>query len=140
MSGDIAEIRPLPVRQIAAIVAGNGLEFYDFLTYSFFSVQIGHTFFPNQDKDTRLLAALLIFSIGFLSRPVGAFFIGRWGDRAGRKPAMFLSFTLMGIAIVGLALTPSFDAIGWAAPILFLLFRLLQASRSAAKWDPRPPI
>lgn len=118
--------RPLPVRQIAAVVAGNALEFYDFLTYSFFSVQIGHTFFPRQSEDTRVLAALAIFWIGFLSRPFGAFFIGRWGDRAGRKPAMVLSFTLMGIAIAGLALTPSFAAIGWAAPVLFLSFRLLQ--------------
>jgi MFS family permease len=118
--------RPLPIRQMAAVVAGNALQFYDFLTYSFFSVQIGRTFFPQQDNDTRLLLALLIFGIGFLTRPIGAFVIGRWGDRAGRKPAMVLSFALMGIAIVGLALTPSFAIIGWAAPVLFLCFRVLQ--------------
>lgn len=118
--------RPLPIRHLAAIVAGNALEFYDFLTYSFFSVQIGHTFFPQQDEDTRLLLALLIFGIGFLTRPLGAFVIGRWGDRAGRKPAMFFSFALMGVAITGLALTPSYAAIGIAAPILFVCFRLLQ--------------
>ena len=118
--------RALPVRQLAAVVAGNALEFYDFLTYSFFSVQIGHSFFPHQDSDTRLLLTLLIFGVGFLTRPLGAFVIGRWGDRVGRKPAMFLSFTLMGIAITGLALTPSFDVIGKAAPALFVCFRLLQ--------------
>jgi MHS family citrate/tricarballylate:H+ symporter-like MFS transporter len=120
------KLRALPIRQIAALVAGNALEFYDFLVYSFFSVQIGHTFFPQQDSDTRLLLALLIFGIGFLTRPLGAFLIGRWGDRVGRKPAMFLSFSLMGIAITGLALTPSRAAIGIAAPILFVFFRLLQ--------------
>lgn len=114
------------VRQLAAVVAGNALEFYDFLTFSFFTVQIAHTFFPGQDEDTKLLATLAIFGVGFLTRPVGAFFIGRWGDRVGRKPAMMLSFTLMGIAILGLALTPSRAAIGIAAPILFLCFRLLQ--------------
>lgn len=118
--------RALPVRQIAALAAGNALEFYDFLVYGFFSVQIGHTFFPQQDSDTRLLLALLIFGVGFLTRPLGAFLIGRWGDRVGRKPAMFLSFALMGIAITGLALTPSRAAIGIAAPILFVFFRLLQ--------------
>jgi MFS transporter, MHS family, citrate/tricarballylate:H+ symporter len=116
----------LPLRRIAALVAGNALEFYDFLTFSFFTVQIGHTFFPNQNEDTKVLSTLAIFGVGFLTRPLGAFFIGRWGDRVGRKPAMFLSFALMGIAIVGLALTPSFAAIGWAAPIIFVLFRLLQ--------------
>ena len=118
--------RALSVRQLAAVVAGNALEFYDFLTFSFFTVQIGHTFFPGQDEDTKILSTLAIFGVGFLTRPLGAYVIGRWGDRAGRKPAMFLSFTLMGIAILGLSLTPSRAAIGIAAPILFLMFRLLQ--------------
>ena len=118
--------RALPIRQIAAVVAGNALEFYDFLVYSFFSVQISHTFFPEQDSDDRLLLTLLVFGVGFLTRPFGAIFIGRWGDRVGRKPAMFLSFSLMGVAITGLALTPSHAAIGAAAPVLFIFFRLLQ--------------
>jgi MFS family permease len=116
----------MALRQIAAVVAGNALEFYDFLTFSFFTVQIGHAFFPNEDEDTKVLSTLAIFGAGFLMRPLGAFVIGRWGDRVGRKPAMFLSFTLMGIAIVALALTPSFAVIGWAAPFFFLCFRLLQ--------------
>jgi MFS transporter, MHS family, citrate/tricarballylate:H+ symporter len=118
--------RALPIRQLAAVVAGNALQFYDFLTYSFFSIQIGHTFFPQQSGDTRLLLAVLVFGVGFLTRPLGAFVIGRWGDRVGRKPAMVLSFALMGIAITGLALTPSYTAIGVAAPILFVFFRLVQ--------------
>src|SRR5580700_1163578 len=118
--------RALPIRQLAAVVAGNALQFYDFLTYSFFSIQIGHTFFPQQSGDTRLLLAVLVFGVGFLTRPLGAFVIGRWGDRVGRKPAMVLSFALMGIAITGLALTPSYTAIGMAAPILFVFFRLVQ--------------
>jgi MHS family citrate/tricarballylate:H+ symporter-like MFS transporter len=118
--------RALPIRQLAAVVAGNALQFYDFLTYSFFSIQIGHTFFPQQSGDTRLLLAVLVFGVGFLTRPLGAFVIGRWGDRVGRKPAMVLSFALMGLAITGLALTPSYTAIGMAAPILFVFFRLVQ--------------
>ncbi len=116
----------LRTRQIMAVVAGNALEFYDFLTFSFFTVQIAHTFFPGQSEDTKILSTLAIFGVGFLTRPLGAFVIGRWGDRMGRKPAMMLSFTLMGVAITGLALTPSRAAIGWAAPISFLIFRLLQ--------------
>ena len=126
LAAETAQPPALRLRQLAAVVAGNALEFYDFLTYSFFSVQIGHTFFPRQDSDTRLLLTLLIFGVGFLTRPLGAFVIGRWGDRVGRKPAMFLSFTLMGIAITGLALTPSYGFIGVAAPALFVCFRLLQ--------------
>src|SRR5271156_3576825 len=98
---------PMSKRQLAAVVAGNALEFYDFLTFSFFTVQISHTFFPGQAEDTKILSTLAIFGAGFLTRPLGAIVIGRWGDRVGRKPAMMLSFLLMGVGIVGLALTPS---------------------------------
>jgi MFS transporter, MHS family, citrate/tricarballylate:H+ symporter len=116
----------VPLRNIAAVAAGNALEFYAFLTYSFFSVQIGHAFFPGKNEDLKVLLATIVFGMGFVTRPVGAFVIGRWGDRVGRKPAMVLSFSLMGAAIFGVALTPPFSVIGWAAPILFLSFRLVQ--------------
>lgn len=125
--GDATGAPPaISVRQIAAVLAGNALEFYDFLTFTFFTVQIAHAFFPGQDEDTKVLSTLAIFGVGFLTRPLGAIVIGRWGDRVGRKPAMMTSFLLMGIAIIGLALTPSRAQIGIAAPILFLCFRLLQ--------------
>jgi MFS family permease len=73
-----------------------------------------------------LLATLATFGAGFLTRPIGAIVIGGMGDRLGRKPAMLFSFTLMGVAIVGLALTPSYGMIGPLAPALVLLFRLVQ--------------
>lgn len=112
-------------RQIAAVVAGNGLEFYDFVTYTFFAVQIGRSLFPG-DAAHSLLLSLATFGIGFVTRPLGGLVIGRLADRRGRKPAMILSFTLMGVAIVGLALTPSYAAIGMAAPALAVAFRMLQ--------------
>lgn len=113
-------------RHIAAVVIGNALEFYDFLTYSFFSVYIGRAFFPSTEGRESLLLSLATFGIGFVARPIGGIVIGTMGDRIGRKPAMVLSFTLMGIAITGLALTPSYATIGIAAPILVVIFRLLQ--------------
>jgi MHS family citrate/tricarballylate:H+ symporter-like MFS transporter len=116
----------LPLHKVAAVGVGNALEFYDFLTYSFFSIQIGHSFFPAEHFSNSLLSSLATFGIGFVTRPLGGIIIGRYGDRVGRKPAMLLSFTLMGIAITGLALTPSYAQIGMAAPILLVLFRLLQ--------------
>jgi len=116
----------LPLRKVAAVGIGNALEFYDFLTFSFFSIQIGHNFFPASQTSHGLLFTLATFGVGFLTRPLGGFLIGRYGDRAGRKPAMMLSFSLMGFAILGLALTPSYARIGVAAPILLLAFRLLQ--------------
>ena len=117
---------PIPARHIAAVVMGNGLEFYDFLTYSFFAVYIGRAFFPSNVPSASLLASLATFGVGFFTRPIGAWVIGRIGDRKGRKPAMILSFSLTGIAITGLALTPPHSRIGVAAPVLVIFFRLLQ--------------
>jgi MFS family permease len=117
---------PLRLRHVAAVVVGNALEFYDFLIYGFFAVYIGRAFFPSTDGATGLLLTLATFGAGFLTRPIGAVVIGSIGDRVGRKPAMLLSFALMGVAIFGLALTPSYARIGIAAPLLALAFRLLQ--------------
>ena len=129
-SGGEGAVKRVPLRFVLAVFVGNGLSFYDFVTFSYFSVYIGRTFFPSQDPSTSLLSALATFGVGFLMRPVGAFVLGRLGDSAGRKPAMLLTFTLMGIAIAGMALTPSYAAIGTAAPVLVILFRL---SRGATK-------
>lgn len=120
------QTRPIPLRQLAAVVLGNALEFYDFLIFGFFAVQIGKAFFPTASDSNGLLLTLATFGVGFLTRPLGGFVIGGMGDRLGRKPAMFLSFGLMGISIIGLALTPSYARIGIAAPIIVVLFRLLQ--------------
>jgi len=121
-----ATAQRLPVRHVAAVVVGNALEFYDFLTYSYFAVYIGKAFFPSRDAASSLLLSLATFGVGFLARPVGAMVIGTMGDRFGRKPAMIFSFSLMGGAIVALALTPSYAQIGWLAGALAILFRLLQ--------------
>lgn len=116
----------LPLRQVVAVGVGNALEFYDFLTFSFFAIQIGHSFFPESQTSRGLLYSLATFGVGFLTRPLGGIVIGRYGDRVGRKPAMVLSFALMGASILGLALTPSYAQIGIAAPILLVIFRLVQ--------------
>jgi nitrate/nitrite transporter NarK len=112
--------KSVAARHIAAVVAGNALEFYDFLTYSFFAVYIGRAFFPSSDPSASLLASLATFGAGFVTRPIGALVIGRMGDRLGRKPAIILSFWLMGIAISGLALTPPRATIGSARARSFL--------------------
>lgn len=125
LGGALVAKRPTG-KQVAAVLVGNALSFYDFLTYAFFAAQIGRTFFPSQSPVGSLLASLAAFGAGFLMRPVGAWVIGRMGDRVGRKPAMILSFALMGAAVGGLALTPSYAAIGIAAPVLAVLFRMLQ--------------
>lgn len=116
----------MPARDVAAVVAGNGLEFYDFIAYAFFALQISRTFFPARSPGTSLLMSLATFGAGFLMRPLGALVLGRLADRVGRRPAMLVSFSLMGVGMVGLALTPSYRSIGIAAPLLVIAWRLVQ--------------
>jgi len=122
----MADAVPPTKKQVAAVAIGNALEFYDFTTYAYFATQIGQTFFPSKTPFFSLMASLAAFGIGFAARPVGAIVFGAYGDRAGRKPAMLACFALMGIAILLLACTPSFATIGFAAPVLVIIARLLQ--------------
>jgi MFS family permease len=125
---DVSEERPVPIlrRHVFATLVGNALEFYDFTTYTYFAAQIGHTFFPSHSHFVSLMASLGVFGVGFLGRPIGAVVIGAYGDRVGRKPAMLVSFALMGAAILGLVFVPSYAAIGIVAPILVVGLRLIQ--------------
>ena len=113
-------------RAVAAATIGNGLEFYDFVTFAFFAVQIGKTFFPSTDPFVSLMGSLATFGAGFITRPIGAWVLGGYADRHGRKPAMLFSMTLMGVAIAVMALTPGYDRIGIIAPIIVVLARVAQ--------------
>lgn len=113
-------------RAAFAATIGNMLEFYDFITYSFFAVEIGRTFFPAHREYASLMLSLATFGAGFLTRPIGGIVLGIFSDRVGRRPAMLLSFAMMGAAILTIALTPSYDAIGLAAPIIVIAARMVQ--------------
>lgn len=128
MAGDrhAADSERLAVRNITAATVGNALEFYDFITYAFFAIQIGRCFFPNTNAYANLMLSLATFGAGFITRPIGGIIIGSYADRVGRRPAMILSFTLMGVAIIAMALIPSYARIGIAAPILAVLARMVQ--------------
>jgi MHS family citrate/tricarballylate:H+ symporter-like MFS transporter len=117
---------PSTVSATLGATIGNMLEFYDFITYSFFALQIGRTFFPAQGPYASLMLSLATFGAGFVTRPIGAVVIGAYSDRAGRRPAMILSFALMGSAMLVLAIIPSYERIGIAAPILAILARMVQ--------------
>ncbi len=127
MALDIAGEKPLSVQRAAfAATVGNMLEFYDFITYSFFAVEIGHAFFPAHTAYGSLMLSLATFGAGFITRPIGGIVLGIYSDRVGRRPAMLLSFALMGIAILTIALTPSYATIGLAAPVIVILARMVQ--------------
>jgi MFS family permease len=111
---------------LAATVAGNALEFYDFLVFSFFAVYISQAFFPPGDAFTNLLKTLAVFWSGFLLRPIGGVVIGAFADRAGRRPAMILTIALVTVGTLGLAAIPSYKTIGVAAPVLLVIARCIQ--------------
>ena len=113
-------------RAIAAATVGNALEFYDFITYAFFAIQIGHAFFPATNAYANLMLSLATFGAGFVTRPLGGIVLGGLSDRIGRRAVMMLSFTMMGVAIVAIAIIPPYSVIGIAAPILAVLARMVQ--------------
>jgi MFS family permease len=113
-------------RAIIAVTLGNGLEFYDFITFAFFAIQIGHTFFPSESAFLSLMGSLATFFAGFLTRPLGALVLGTYADRVGRKPAMMASMMLMGLGILLLTLTPGYATIGYAAPVIAVIARMIQ--------------
>jgi MFS family permease len=117
---------PLSGRATLGATVGNMLEFYDFITYSFFAIQIGRTFFPADSRFASLMLSLATFGAGFVTRPIGAIVIGSYSDRVGRRPAMILSFAMMGCAMLVLALIPSYHSIGIAAPLLAIVARMVQ--------------
>src|ERR1700728_4322988 len=113
LSLDTAATRPFSVKWAAfSATIGNMLEFYDFITYSFFAIQIGHTFFPSQSEYGSLMLSLATFGVGFVTRPIGGIVLGIYSDRVGRRAAMTLSFTMMGGAVVTMALIPPYSVIG----------------------------
>jgi MFS family permease len=122
-----AALTPRQARKaIVAATTGNALEFYDFITYAFFAIQIGQTFFPSTSAFASLMASLVTFGAGFVTRPLGAFVLGRYADKAGRKPSMMLSMLLMGTGMILLVVTPGYATIGLAAPVIAVSARLIQ--------------
>ncbi|MBA4086504.1 MAG: hypothetical protein C0491_01725 [Novosphingobium sp.] len=127
MNDQAHEPRHLPTRkQFVAVISGNALEFYDFLSFSFFAVNVSRVMFPAGAPGSALLLTLMTAGAGFGARPLGAILFGLLGDKVGRRPTMLATFALMGVSAIGLALTPSYSVIGIWAPVLVVIFRLLQ--------------
>lgn len=105
---------------------GNLVEWYDWYTYSAFSLYFAQAFFPQSSRTTQLLNTAAIFAVGFFMRPIGAWVMGRYADRRGRKAALTLSVLLMCAGSLVIAITPGYATIGVAAPTLLVFARLLQ--------------
>jgi MHS family proline/betaine transporter-like MFS transporter len=113
-------------RVVAAGIAGNVMEWYDFSVYGFFARTIGNLYFPTEDPKTSLLAAFAVFAVGFLMRPLGAVIFGHIGDRVGRGPALLWSVVAMAVPTFVMGLLPTYTEIGIVASLLMLLCRITQ--------------
>ncbi|WP_295215992.1 MFS transporter [uncultured Brevundimonas sp.] len=118
-----------PARRLRNIVggsAGNLVEWFDWYAYAAFTLYFAPVFFPSKDPTAQLLSAAAVFAVGFLMRPIGAWIMGIYADRKGRKAGLTLSVTLMCTGSLIIGVTPGYATIGLAAPALLLFARLLQ--------------
>jgi len=106
--------------------AGNLVEWYDWFAYSSFSIYFAKVFFPEGDQTAQYMKTAAVFALGFLARPVGAWLMGLYADRAGRRAALSLSVGMMCLGSLIIALTPGYAQLGIAAPIILLAARILQ--------------
>jgi MHS family alpha-ketoglutarate permease-like MFS transporter len=105
---------------------GNLVEYYDWYVYTSFSLYFAKSFFPQGDAVSQALSAAAIFAVGFLMRPLGGWYFGRYADRHGRRASLMRSIVLMCAGSLLIAVCPTYASIGVAAPILLVLARLLQ--------------
>jgi MFS family permease len=111
---------------IGASSVGTLIEWYDFYIFGSLATVIASQFFPKTNPTAALLSTLATFAAGFIVRPFGALVFGRLGDLVGRKYTFLLTLVLMGGSTFAIGLVPGYDQIGFLAPILVLLLRLLQ--------------
>jgi MFS family permease len=106
---------------------GSALEYYDFFIYATAaSLIFPQIFFPKGDPKTAIIASLATYGVGYVARPIGAFFLGHWGDTHGRKNVLIICMFLMGFSTVAVGLLPTYDQVGLWAPAMLVLLRLVQ--------------
>ncbi len=130
MASDTRVVR----RAVRGASIGNLVEWYDFAIYGFLATYIAQKFFPSGNDTAALLNTFAIFAAAFFMRPLGGFFFGPLGDRIGRQRVLALVILLMSASTFAIALVPSYDAIGVAAPLFLLLLRCLQGFSAGGEY------
>lgn len=111
---------------IGASSVGTMIEWYDFYIFGSLATIISPLFYPPENETLALIVYLMTFAVGFIVRPFGALFFGRIGDLVGRKYAFLVTLLIMGGATAAVGLLPTFQTIGYAAPAILILLRILQ--------------
>lgn len=131
-SGDVAGGRKA-VSAVVRVCCGNLVEMFDFFLFGLYATDIARTFFPASSEYASLLLTFATFGAGFLMRPLGALILGAYIDRAGRRAGLLFTLGLMAAGTVMLAATPGYAVIGWLAPAIVLVGRLLQGLSAGAE-------
>jgi len=121
-----SDFKPEEKRVIFASSLGTVFEWYDFYLYATLAPFFAALFFPKGNDTAALLSAFATYAAGFLVRPFGALVFGRIGDIVGRKYTFLVTIVCMGAATFAVGLLPTFESIGWLAPILLVTLRLVQ--------------
>jgi MFS transporter, MHS family, alpha-ketoglutarate permease len=114
------------LKSIVAGSAGNLVEWYDWFAYATFSLYFAPLFFPKGDYTAQLLSTAAVFAAGFLMRPIGAWVMGIYGDRHGRKAGLTLSVIMMAAGSLMIAFAPTYATAGVAAPVILVAARMVQ--------------
>src|SRR6516162_4966687 len=126
LSDGAAHLRQ-PKRAAASGWIGSALEYYDFFIYATAaSLVFPQIFFPSQNPTVAIIASLATYGVGYVARPLGAFFLGHWGDTHGRKNVLLLCMFLMGFSTMAVGVLPTYQQVGWLAPALLVALRLIQ--------------
>lgn len=138
-SGAPAEAAPPPTdavlrRAIAAAAVGNCIEWFDFGVYSYVAAIIGRVFFPTGNTTAALLASFGAFAVAFAARPFGGFFFGPLGDRIGRQRVLAATILLMAASTFVVGVLPGYARIGFWAPLLLVLSRLVQGFSTGGEY------
>lgn len=107
-------------------IIGSLVEYYDFAIYGFFAAVLAHLFFPHNSPNTQLVLVYTVFAIGYVVRPLGGILFGHLGDVLGRKTGLLLSIVGMSLPLLLMAILPTYQVLGMAAPVILVLCRLLQ--------------
>lgn len=128
-------VKSTAVRSAIGSLIGTSIEWYDYFLYgTAAAVVFSPLFFPDIDPIMGLMASFGTFAVGFLARPLGGFVAGHVGDRVGRKAMLVASLLIMGIGTTLIGALPTYDQIGYWAPVLLLVLRILQGFGAGAEW------
>jgi metabolite-proton symporter len=123
-------------RAALASAVGTTIEWYDFFLYNTAAALVfPHLFFPASSAYAGAMQSFATYAVGFAARPVGAAIFGHWGDRIGRKATLIVTLLLMGISSGVVGMLPGTSAIGFAAPLILVLLRLVQGIAIGGEWS-----